>query len=160
MNFAVEILNDNQYPINADLLVSAASVVLSRHEVHTESGLSVVIVDDEYVRNLNRQFREVDSTTDVLSFPADPPPVLLEDEGPYLGDIIIAYPYASAQAARLGHPVEASLALLVVHGTLHLLGYDHDNATNRSEMWAAQSDALVALGVPVDIVPSLEEGSH
>jgi len=79
-----------------------------------------------------------------------------EDALPYLGDLIIAYPYALAQAQREGHDAMQSFSLLVVHGTLHLLGYDHDTLENRAEMWAAQETALMALGISTAIVPSLE----
>jgi probable rRNA maturation factor len=80
----------------------------------------------------------------------------LPDEPVYLGDLVIAYPYAQAQAQREGHDMMHSLLLLVVHGTLHLLGYDHDTVSNRAAMWAAQDRVLAALGVPLAIVPSLE----
>jgi probable rRNA maturation factor len=119
-----------------------------------------VVTDDDSVASLNRQYRNVDAPTDVLSFPAAAPPVELQDEPRYLGDLVIAYPYASAQAAREGHAFNDSLALLVVHGTLHLLGYDHDTQEHRAEMWAAQEQVLKALHIPVDMVPALESGSH
>jgi probable rRNA maturation factor len=109
---------------------------------------------------VNRQFRGIDAPTDVLSFPADEPPIEIDDEPPYLGDLIIAYPYASEQAARQGHTLSDSLSLLVVHGTLHLLGYDHDTPEHRAEMWAAQDAALTALGISTAIVPALEGGDH
>ena len=160
MNFAVEIQNDKNYPLNPIQLADAAKMVLSQHELHTDSGLTVVLVDDDYIRNLNLQFRGIDAPTDVLSFPADPPPVTIEGEPPYLGDIIIAFPYAGAQAQQLGHALNDSLVLLVVHGTLHLLGYDHNSLANRNAMWSAQEAALVALSIPVSIVPSLEESNH
>ena len=160
MNFAVEIQNDKNYPLNPVQLADAAKMVLSQHELHTDSGLTVVLVDDDYIRNLNLQFRGIDAPTDVLSFSADPPPVTIEGEPPYLGDIIIAFPYAAAQAQQLGHALNDSLVLLVVHGTLHLLGYDHNSLANRNAMWSAQEAALVALSIPVSIVPSLEESNH
>jgi probable rRNA maturation factor len=119
-----------------------------------------VLTDDDHVRELNQQFRGIDSATDVLSFPADTPPVAIEGEPPYLGDLVIAYPYASTQAAADNHTVMDSLCLLVVHGTLHLLGYDHDTSESRAEMWAAQEAALRALHIPLDIVPALEAAPH
>lgn len=160
MNFAVDIQNDNHYPLNDNHLADAAKMVLSQHAVQSDSSLSVVIVADDFVQGLNRQFRGIDAPTDVLSFPADSPPVVIEGEPPYLGDLIIAYPYAAAQAEQTGHGLNDSLALLVVHGTLHLLGYDHDTPVNRALMWAAQESALCALGILVEIVPSFEESAH
>jgi probable rRNA maturation factor len=162
MPFQIDIQNEdaNGLEINASRLEEASAAVLAGHDVHPDSCLTVVIAENEFVRSLNRQYRGIDSPTDVLSFPADSPPVEIDNEPPYLGDLIIAYPYASAQASREGHALGDSLALLVVHGTLHLLGYDHDTDENRAAMWKAQADALRTLGISLDIVPELEVASH
>ncbi len=155
-NYAVDILNEGQFPVNTGRLQQAAGTVLAQHAVQVGTGLTVVIDTDEAVRVLNHQFRQIDAPTDVLSFPADAPPVVIEDEAPYLGDLVIAFPYASAQAEREGHNLDDSLSLLVVHGTLHLLGYDHDTLARRADMWAAQARALTALGISTNLVPALE----
>lgn len=160
MTFTIDIQNDSNYLVDAARLQAASQQVLSQHDVDPDTTLSVVFVDNAYIQNLNQQFRGIDAPTDVLSFPADEPPVDIDDEPPYIGDLIIAYPYASEQAAREGHPLNDSLSLLVVHGTLHLLGYDHDTPENRAEMWAAQDAALIALGISTGIVPALEGGDH
>lgn len=160
MAFGVDIQNEQDYKMDAARLQMASEAVLMRHDVDEDSSLSIVFVDDAYIQGLNLQFRGIDAPTDVLSFPADEPPVDIEGEPPYLGDLIIAYPYASAQAAREGHPLDDSLALLVVHGTLHLLGYDHDTPETKAEMWAAQEAALIALNISPEIVPALEGGAH
>ncbi len=162
----IEIQNDAGYALNADRLKAAAALT-AQQGGRTSAALTVVITDDKAVAALNRQFRGIDAPTDILSFPADAPPpmpdddgIMDEDEPPYLGDLIIAYPYAAAQAARLGHDLMDSLTLLVVHGTLHLLGADHDTAEHRAAMWAAQARALTALGVPLGIVPESEQGGQ
>jgi len=162
MAFQVNVQNQGETPYEVDVagLERAAATVLAQHNVDSDAGLSIVFAEDDFVQSLNRQYRNVDAPTDVLSFPADKLPAELNDEPPYLGDLIIAYPYASKQAAREGHKLPDSLALLVVHGTLHLLGYDHDTNENRAAMWAAQETALSALGIPLDIVPALEAASH
>lgn len=160
MAFSIDIQNDQDYQINPDRLVAAAETVLNAHDVDPDSAISVVIVDDAAIQALNLQFREVDAPTDVLSFPADEPPVEIDGEPPYLGDLIIGHPYASAQAAREGHSADDSFALLVVHGTLHLLGYDHNTPEEKAEMWAAQETALKALGIDPQIVPALEGDPH
>jgi probable rRNA maturation factor len=134
--------------------------VLEQQQAAPGSSLTIVITDNDRVAALNKQYRDVDLPTDVLSFPADEPPVEEDDEPPYLGDLIVAYPYAAAQAEREGHDLMQSLMLLVAHGTLHLLGYDHGTAANRAEMWAAQDSALSALGVDLSIVPALESYDH
>jgi probable rRNA maturation factor len=131
----------------------AAAVATLRHAALEDGALTVVITDDEGVRILNRQYRDIDAPTDVLSFSAqegedlnDLPPELLEEMGNYLGDLIIAYPYTAAQAERYGHSVAAELRLLVVHGTLHLLGHDHDIPERQQAMWDAQRQVLTLLG--------------
>lgn len=158
--YVVDVQNKDAYKLDAGRLQQAADTVLMRHHASEPVAMTVVITDDETVAELNRQHRGIDAPTDVLSFPADALPVEIPDEPPYLGDLIIAYPYAAAQAAREGHPLNDSLALLVVHGTLHLLGFDHDADANRAAMWSAQAEALAALGISPDIVPTLERGSH
>ncbi len=116
--------------------------------------LTVVIGTEEQVQALNRDHRGVDRPTDVLSFPAAPetsldhlPPELAGELAHYLGDVVIAYPYAARQAARYGHPVAEELSLLAVHGVLHLLGYDHDTPQRQAEMWAVQDAVLRKLGL-------------
>ncbi len=159
--FEIDVQNDEGFAVDSDALQRAARAVLLRHDVEEDSAMTVVITTDEAVHALNLQHRQVDSATDVLSFPADPlPEELAELEDPYLGDLVIAYPYAITQAEREGHAPGDSLMLLVVHGTLHLLGYDHDTPENRAEMWAEQGAALRELGIDEGIVPALETSDH
>lgn len=153
MNIVVQ--NDANYPADVERLRQAAVTTLNAHE-SSEAALTIVLTDDTHVAQLNQQFRGVDSPTDILSFPADAPPIVEPDEPIYIGDLVIAYPYASAQAHKLGHIEGDSLALLVVHGTLHLLGFDHDTPENRADMWAAQASVLAQLNISEAIVPSLE----
>ena len=157
----IAIQNEHQFQIDEAGLRLAIQTVINRHDIDAESGVTVVFTTDEAVHELNKDHRGVDAPTDVLSFPADPlPPELTEEEAPYSGDLVIAYPYASSQAKRLKHPLNDSLALLVIHGTLHLLGYDHDTPENRAEMWAEQSAALKKIGIDDSIVPALEDSEH
>lgn len=156
-NPEIEIINEHEFPIDSARLIAAAAQVITQEALEPDTALTVVIQTDDYIRGMNQQFRGIDAPTDVLSFPAELPPEEIEDdEPPYLGDLIIAYPYALAQAEREGHDPGDSLALLVVHGTLHLAGYDHDTPKRRAEMWAAQEQALIALGISPAIVPALE----
>jgi probable rRNA maturation factor len=108
---------------------------------------TLVLTDDAQITTLNRQFRGIDSPTDVLAFPTgetDPDTQTL-----YLGDVIVSYPRAQSQASTAGHSIEAELQLLVVHGTLHLLGYDHASKEQKSIMWAAQAEILTQLGCTI-----------
>ncbi|MBI3165074.1 MAG: rRNA maturation RNase YbeY [Chloroflexi bacterium] len=111
----------------------------------THGDLSIVLSDDRHLHELNLDYLGVDSPTDVLSFPAaetDP-----ETESLYLGDIAISIPRAMQQAQNAGHPVEAEAQLLVVHGVLHLLGYDHSTDEEKAVMWAEQARVLERLGL-------------
>jgi len=157
---SIEIQNDANYPVPDEALIRAIQTVINAHDIDPEAGVTVVITDDEAVRALNLQFRDVDSPTDILSFPADEPPIPMPDEPPYLGDLIIAYPYAKVQAEKVGQNFTDNLSLLVVHGTLHLLGYDHDTPESKADMWAEQADALRILGISEGIVPPLEDEVH
>ncbi|NDJ61452.1 MAG: rRNA maturation RNase YbeY [Chloroflexi bacterium] len=152
---AISIQNEADYPADPARLRAAAQAVLAHQQI-TVGALTIVIADDAAVAALNQQFRGIDAPTDVLSFPADAPPVPLPDEPPYLGDLVIAHPYTAAQAAAAGHDLHESLALLVVHGTLHLLGYDHGDDAQRAAMWAAQAAILRVLHIDPAIVPDLE----
>lgn len=139
-------------------LTSAISAVLT-HAGIGNAGVAVVVTGNDYVQQLNRDYRGVDAPTDVLSFAAQEgddldiafAPEAAEEIDRYLGDLILAWPYAAAQAARYGYPMQTELQLLVVHGCLHLLGYDHDTEENLAEMWAAQQSILTGLGVTVDL---------
>jgi probable rRNA maturation factor len=112
--------------------------------------LTVLITDDAQVEELNRVYRGVAASTDVLAFGDSEETdsfVLSPEVAPYLGDIVISYPRAVEQAAAYGHPTEEELSILVVHGVLHLLGYDHEEVDDREAMWQVQSTALAQLGI-------------
>jgi probable rRNA maturation factor len=120
---------------------------LDHQGVSTDSDLSVVIVDDAHIQQLNHNFLGVDAPTDVLAFPAgykDP-----DTNRTYLGDVIISYPTASKQATEAGHPISSEIHLLIVHGVLHLLGHDHKHLQGKSEMWSAQSEIFNSLGLDI-----------
>ncbi|MCB0102062.1 MAG: rRNA maturation RNase YbeY [Anaerolineales bacterium] len=107
--------------------------------------MTIVLTDDRQLHELNVDYLGVDAPTDVLSFPAgevDP-----ETEVLYLGDIAISIPRAAQQAQTGGHSVEAEVQLLVIHGTLHLLGYDHGTDEEKAVMWAEQAKVLERLGL-------------
>lgn len=156
MTYCIDIQNDLNYSVDATRLQQAVTTVLNQHELDRDSSLAIVFTDNSGVQKLNVQHRQIDAPTDVLSFPADPLPEFITNEPLYLGDLIVAYPYASKQAEAHGHHLDDSLCLLVIHGTLHLLGYDHNTPENRAEMWAAQADALKTMRIDTGIVPSLE----
>jgi len=133
--------------VGVDNLVHAARTVLEQSDQPENAAVTLVIVDDERIRQLNRAFRGIDQTTDVLSFGGGDDAGFVTPEGlpPYLGDVVVSYPTACAQAAEMGHSVEEELTLLAVHGCLHLLGYDDGTEEERQRMWARQQEILQLL---------------
>ena len=126
--------------------------------------LSLVIADDETVHTLNRDYRGLDGPTDVLAFASDhageyegegepPLPVSTEpfitapEEDGFAGEVIVSYPQCLRQAAEHGHSATQELALLITHGVLHLLGYDHAIQEEEQAMNARTQTALAALGL-------------
>ena len=104
------------------------------------------------IRELNRNFRGVDAVTDVLSFESDGE-IDPETGTEYLGDIVICLEQASQQAAQSGHSVENEIALLEIHGLLHLLGYDHMDQEQKDEMWHYQDMYLDKCGIKLNRRP-------
>jgi probable rRNA maturation factor len=137
--------------VDAGLLVRAAEAVIALQKADPHAELTIVVETDEYLRELNRQFLGIDSPTDVLSFPADE--IDPESGLRYLGDIIISYPRALEQAESAGETVAEEMQLLVVHGALHLLGFDHGGPDEKAAMWAAQQQALDQIGCKIRRLP-------
>lgn len=123
--------------------------------MENDAEVSVTFVDDEGIRELNKKFRNMDKSTDVLSFP------LLDYEGeseePFfdelchnLGDIVISLERAMAQANEFGHSFEREVAFLTAHSMLHLLGYDHElSDEDDADMRKRQNDIMERLGLSV-----------
>jgi probable rRNA maturation factor len=166
----------NEYEIDAQIFDEFESAV-SEHWVREivsaavesessgpETHVSVVIADDEVVRDLNRQHRGLDENTDVLSFSfthqgeyygeaerdavtADEnfvlPPDVKANES--LGEIIISYPQTQRQAEEAGHTVDRELTVLLIHGVLHLLGHDHEEPDDEVAMKAAEARVMIRL---------------
>jgi len=129
----------------------AAQEALNEAHMTEEVELSIVFTDDEHMRQLNRQFRQVDASTDVLAFcdgTRDP-----QTERVYLGDVIISFPRVVEQAKEVNHSIEAELQLITVHGVLHLCGFDHHHQSSKQEMWAHMQAALDRLGFEGKLPP-------
>lgn len=136
-------LDDEAWQRRAEALHKACGLSLADDE------WSLTWVDADGMHFLNRDYRGVDRPTDVLAFAleeAEGPP--LPGGGRLLGDVVVAVDVAASQAEARGHDVEAELALLMVHGLLHLLGEDHDTPARKARMWRRQAELLAALGVP------------
>ena len=115
--------------------------------------ISITLTDNKGIHAINKQFRNIDAPTDVLSFPlveyeeSEEPPV---DDGNMLGDIIISLERAEEQANEFGHSFEREVSFLTVHSMLHLLGYDHVNSEEEDmEMRQRQSEIMKNLGLEV-----------
>jgi len=129
-------------------LAALAERVMAGESVAAGTALAVLLTDDEEVRGMNRQFLGIDEPTDVLSFPDEAGDFVqgMSDE-PLLGDIAIALPTAERQAREFGHSLDAELGHLLVHGILHLCGYDHvDSAEEEARMRSREEHYLGDLG--------------
>jgi probable rRNA maturation factor len=107
--------------------------------------VSVALADDTQIRELNRHWRGKDTATNVLSFPV---PDTQPGETRFLGDIILAFETIEREAADEAKPLAHHVAHLAVHGTLHLLGYDHENDSDADAMERRERDILARIGVP------------
>lgn len=143
MNLQIEL----QHRVEADAVPDPlqfqkwAEAALDNHLDHVE--LVIRLVDRAESQQLNRDYRGMDKPTNVLSFPFDAPAVV---ESNHIGDLVICAPLVAAEAAEQGKPLEAHWAHLVVHGVLHLLGFDHINDEQAEEMEDLEVEILARLG--------------
>jgi probable rRNA maturation factor len=140
--------------LDSNLLFRVVERALLAEGIAGTVGITLVITDDEEIRDLNDAHRGVDEPTDVLSFPLEASPlgggtsdgfVTPPDLARHLGDVVISYPRAEAQAREYGHSIRRELAYLTVHGCLHLLGYDHEDEADREAMRSREEAALVEI---------------
>lgn len=133
------------------LIRRSCNAVLTNEGFQGDAEISVTIVDDEKIHELNRQYRNIDRSTDVLSFP-------LGENGIYdtnydtgakmLGDIVISIEHAFAQAERYGHSLQREIGFLTVHSLLHLLGYDHEGGGIAAvRMREKEEESLTQMGL-------------
>ena len=140
----VFLANEQDLPVDQDRLASLASHALAAEDVDDSSELSILFVTAEHMRKLNSHFAGDDYPTDVLAFPMMDDEEPDEDEGKLLGDVVVCPAVAQRNADRLGHPLDTELGVLVVHGTLHLLGYDHQGTKDKEAMERRQSEILAS----------------
>lgn len=133
--------------IDQTLLRRAVSATVEHQGFKDDSEVVVVITDDEGIRELNREFRDLDTPTDVLAFPGTLSENFVTPEGysGYLGDVVISYSRAEAQALEAGHPVARELELLTIHGVLHLMGLDDADEAGWRQMTDIQNEILASL---------------
>ncbi len=144
--------NEIRIPTGVRLLVRrCCTAVLVQEEFEGPAEVSVTFVDDDTIHQLNKQYRDIDRATDVLSFPLGENGVydINNDTGAkLLGDIVISIPHAVDQADRYGHSLQREIGFLTVHSMLHLLGYDHVNGGMESvRMREKEETVLTKLGL-------------
>lgn len=145
--------------VSPGLLRKTVKATLRHQQIEEPCELVVVVTNDETLHHLNQRYRSVDAPTDVLAFPHESkglvpsPATFVNAPGlpRYLGDVLISFSRAQAQAVEAGHKLDAELQLLVVHGVLHLLGYDDQTESERKRMWEAQRAILSEMSIQVHL---------
>ncbi|MDY2941290.1 MAG: rRNA maturation RNase YbeY [Varibaculum sp.] len=135
---SVEIVNETEFEIDDTEFLDAASYCMRQLQVHPDAELAVLFVDEEAMAELHKRWMNLDGPTDVMSFPMDELRPGHPEASGILGDIVICPQVAEAQAAEAKHTLAEEMLLLMIHGLLHLLGYDHMRAGERAEMFALQ----------------------
>lgn len=122
-----------------------AAICLQEEEIPEEAEVDLLFVDNEAIQEMNREYRNKDSATDVLSFPMyEADEAIDEEEEILFGDIVISLERAQEQCQEYGHSLEREVMYLLVHGLLHLAGYDHIEDEDKKQM-RAQEEALLAV---------------
>ncbi len=133
-------------------LVALVRTIISANLPYVPAGYAIGLhlVGDAAIRALNAEHRRLDHATDVLSFPLIDPDgvefIVPPGQPVSLGDVVVSYPRAVAQAAEFGHSTDREIGYLVAHGVLHLLGYDHQDEADRTRMRQCEEEALRPLG--------------
>ena len=147
MNWEVNIQIDDPFrgSIDESWLRRAVEETLRAEGIDSSIELGLVVTGEERVRQLNQSYRGLDEPTDVISF------ALLEGDGSFvmppdnvlhLGEVVISYPHAARQAQEQGHSIEREMAHLVIHGVLHLLGHEHEEAEDDHKMRVIEAEVL------------------
>ena len=142
---SVDIANETESLGYEESLVAQAEYVLSRLRIHPLAELSLVLVDEDAMAALHERWMDEPGPTDVLSFPLDElrPPKESEEPAPgLLGDVVICPSVASRQAVAAGHSDREELGVLLTHGILHLLGYDHAEPDEERLMFGLQGQLV------------------
>ena len=144
---SIEVANESGLDVSEDELISVARFVIGKLNVNPGAELSMVLLDTTAMADLHMRWMDLPGPTDVMSFPMDElepggRPDAPEPGPSMLGDIVLCPEFAAEQAAAAGHSLGHELALLTVHGVLHLLGYDHAEPEEEREMFALQRELL------------------
>ncbi|HEY9855193.1 MAG TPA: rRNA maturation RNase YbeY [Stenomitos sp.] len=145
----IQLVNETERDLDLAHWQDVITGMLEAAGVEPRAEISVTFVDDATIHALNREHRDVDRPTDVLSFPQFEPDEELPPEPlPYpLGDVVVSLDTTERQAHEYGHGFDRELGFLLAHGILHLLGYDHMTPEEETEMRARQRELLAAVGL-------------
>lgn len=154
---SIEVVNESGFAgVNEEMLVDVCSFALAEMDVHPHAEVDIQLVDLDTIEELHVRWLDLEGPTDVMSFPMDEltpsggRPDAAEPGPAMLGDIVLCPEFAAGQAQRAGHGLGHELALLTVHATLHLLGYDHASPAEEREMFSLQNQILQAWYEDID----------
>ncbi|BBY90111.1 MULTISPECIES: rRNA maturation RNase YbeY [Mycolicibacterium] len=144
---SIEVSNESGMDVSEEELISVARFTIAKMNVNPGAELSMVLLDTAAMADLHMRWMDLPGPTDVMSFPMDElepggRPDATEPGPSMLGDIVLCPQFAADQAKKAGHDLEHELALLTVHGVLHLLGFDHAEPDEEKEMFALQRQLL------------------
>ncbi len=144
----IELVNNTGSYFETTLPEKILTTLLNEHE--TADNVELVVVDDTRIRELNREYRDVDASTDVLSFPMD-----AVDTNASLGSIVVSRDHVEQAAGIFGHSNQEEFTLLFIHGMLHLLGYDHE--TDSGQMRTKEAQIIHQYSLPTSLICRTEE---
>ena len=143
----VEVIENGVMPKKKYAVAARMGSLAALTHEGAEGDICIELTDDETIHAYNRDFRGVDRPTDVLSFPVSEGEELIGVPDGHLGDIMISAETAERQALELGHSAEREIAFLAIHGTLHVLGYDHMQPSDEEIMTAKQREIISKLSL-------------
>ncbi len=144
-----EIINNYHEKIDTLILTKLIDNIVKRFSLE-DALFNIILVDNDYIHKLNKEYRNIDRETDVITFALeDNMDIKLEIR--VLGDIYISIDKAKSQAIEYGHSFKRELSFLTVHGILHLLGYDHQNEEDEKTMFELQDEILNDAGIRRDL---------
>ena len=140
-----EIINEYQDEIDKEVIRKVVKNIVSRFKLQNAE-FNIILVDNDYIHKLNKEYRHIDRETDVITFALEDSEDIKLDHR-ILGDIYISIPKVISQAKEYGHTIKRELAFLTSHGMLHLLGYDHIKESDAKEMFKLQDEILNELEI-------------
>lgn len=142
----IEIINETNEKIDIKNLKNVIEYAL-KHEFVDSAIMNVIIIDNERIHKINKEYRGIDRPTDVISFALEDDKTFVNTDFRVLGDIYISIDKVHEQATSYGHSFWRELSFLTIHGVLHLLGYDHMEKSDEKIMFGKQEEILNELGI-------------